>query len=199
MVLEGRLRSINSRHMIQKGNATLLQCLSNDYFTADVDSLHKTSNVLFWGPTLVTWFITNFHMMMFPVGSMGKTLTHWQGGCLMIIEFSIALLNIIFWGNYNEYPQQLIPTTWFYWEIWKIISNIQVVKGTNFSVLNRKSHCCAFESSLGHMWDKPVLLVGGQVFFLGISRFRPTCRLTRVKMSEIILMGVKPKSKIKIY
>ena len=36
-----------------------------------------------------------------------------------------------------------------------------------------------------------VLLAGGHVFFFsGISRFRPTLRLTRLKMSKIILTGL---------
>ena len=55
-----------------------------------------------------------------------------------------------------------------------------------FSALNRSSsHRCGFETS-------QVLLVGGGGFFSGIFRFRPTLRLTRLQMSEIILTGRKP-------
>ena len=47
------------------------------------------------------------------------------------------------------------------------------------------------------------LLVGGQVFFAGLSRFLPTLRLTWLKMSEIILMShetqIKKKSNETIY
>ena len=65
--------------MIQKRNATLLQRFPKAYFAVDVDRsirLHVTSsNTLFWRQAMmVTWFITNFHTVTFPIGSMGKTL-----------------------------------------------------------------------------------------------------------------------------
>ena len=42
-----------------------------------------------------------------------------------------------------------------------------------------------------------VLLSGGQVVFSGITRFRPTLRLARFKMNEIILAGRKTQIKKK--
>ena len=53
-----------------------------------------------------------------------------------------------------------------------------------FSALNRSiiSHHCRFEPISGHM--------SGQGGFSVISRFRPSYRLTRLKISEIILTGL---------
>ena len=45
---------------------------------------------------------------------------------------------------------------------------------------------------------RQVLLADGQLVFLTGPLFRPTLRLTRLKMSEIILTGHKTQIKIKI-
>ena len=51
-----------------------------------------------------------------------------------------------------------------------------------FSALNRSSHHrCEFDPSSSHMWVKPTFV---RCFFSGISRFRPTLWLTRLKMRE---------------
>ena len=73
------------------------------------------------------------------------------------------------------------------------------IRPLNFRALNRSSSQpvgsrlarVTFETS-------QVLLAGGQVLFLGISRFRPTYRLTRLKMSELILTGRKTQKRKKI-
>ena len=80
------------------------------------------------------------------------------------------------------------------------------------SALNcSSSHRCGFEPSSGHMCDKPnsacrwwgvffVFFFVCFLFFSGISdisRFRPTKRLTLLKMSEIILTGRKTQIKKK--
>ena len=50
---------------------------------------------------------------------------------------------------------------------------------------------------LFHMWESQVLLAVGQVFFLGMSCFRATYWLARLKMSEIIFTGRKTQIKKK--
>ena len=65
-----------------------------------------------------------------------------------------------------------------------------------FSALNHSSfHRCGFEPSLGHVRQAKFCLWVVRWFFLWISRFHPTLRLTRLKMSEIILMGHKTQIK----
>ena len=67
------------------------------------------------------------------------------------------------------------------------------------SALNRSSsNRCGFEPRSGHMWDKPSSASGWSGgFFPGIPLFRPTYRLTRLKMNEIILTGRKTQIKKK--
>ena len=64
-----------------------------------------------------------------------------------------------------------------------------------FSVCFRYRNLTAVGSSLARVTceTSQVLLACGQVVFLGISHFYPTLRLTRLKMSEIILTGHKTK------
>ena len=69
-----------------------------------------------------------------------------------------------------------------------------------FSTVNHlSSQMCGFEPSSWHMWDKPGSAKGWSG---GVSQwspvFDPALRLTRLKMSEIILTGHKTQIK-KIY
>ena len=62
----------------------------------------------------------------------------------------------------------------------------------SFSALNRSSsHRCGFEPSSGHVRQAKFCLWMVRWFFSGISCFRPTYRLTQLKMSEIVLTGCK--------
>ena len=69
------------------------------------------------------------------------------------------------------------------------------------SALNRSSsHRCGFEPRLGsHVRQANFCLRMVRGLFSGISRFRPTLRLARFKMSELILTGriTQIKNKIK--
>ena len=61
-----------------------------------------------------------------------------------------------------------------------------------FSALNpSSSYHCGFEPNMGHVIQAKFCLSMGRWFFSGISRFHPTYRMTRLKVSEIILTGCK--------
>ena len=79
------------------------------------------------------------------------------------------------------------------WRLFKFLYNVQEI-----SIL----WSLAFEPSSGHMWDMPASSACGWSGGFsqarpGISRFRPTLWLTRLKMSEIILTGYKTQIKNK--
>ena len=113
-----------------------------------------------------------------------------------------------FWGHKNmiisfsaSYIYALFPAAWVIIELNSIRPPpvAEWLRPLIFSFLNHSSsHCCRVEPSLGHMWDKPILLaVGDQVVFLGGSPIFAPPTDWRLKMSEIILMGRKHLPRIK--
>ena len=69
-----------------------------------------------------------------------------------------------------------------------------------FSAQNHSSsYHCWLEPCSGHTWDKSSSACGWSGFFsLGSPIFRPTLRLTKLKMSELILTGHKTQIKKKL-